>query len=408
VARSRGVLATIVHEMERSAKSREQEARAAQRAHAAAARRSEQLRKQEERAQAHLARATAAEQKAAEREAIRLHVEAMQADVIDSLLSSTLRVDDYVDLERLRTVAQHPPFPRADLEQPLPQPPPLQAPMEPQFVEPLAPGGVRGLFGRKQHAEALAQAQAEFQHRHQEWRLRVAELPTAQMRQIQDYQAAEQRRLALLEQARQQYAAECQQRELQVQQGNAALDALIQGLAAGEKEAVQEYVSIVLSNSVYPDCFPVEHDFEFDASLRELTLQVIVPAPQDLPRVKEWKYNKSKDEIASADVPLKAQKDRYATAVAQVALRTLHEVFEADRMGWVQTISLTVGSESVDAATGLVKYTPLVAVATDRSFASFDLSNVVPAATLQHLGAQVSKNPFDLASIDTSKGVRGK
>ena len=51
---------------------------------------------------------------------------------------------------------------------------------------------------------------------------------------------------------------------------------------------------------------------------------------------------------------------------------------------------------------------PFVAVASDRAtFEAFDLSNVVPAATLTHLKAAVSKNPFGLVAIDLSKGVRG-
>jgi restriction system protein len=50
---------------------------------------------------------------------------------------------------------------------------------------------------------------------------------------------------------------------------------------------------------------------------------------------------------------------------------------------------------------------PLVVVAADRTtFSAFDLANVVPAATLDHLGAAVSKSPFDLTAADTSRGVR--
>jgi restriction system protein len=50
---------------------------------------------------------------------------------------------------------------------------------------------------------------------------------------------------------------------------------------------------------------------------------------------------------------------------------------------------------------------PLVVVAADReTFNKFDLSNVVPKATLEHLGAALSKSPFDLTPADTSLGVR--
>src|SRR3954452_228159 len=46
----------------------------------------------------------------------------------------------------------------------------------------------------------------------------------------------------------------------------------IQNLAYGVDDAVQEYVGIVLSNSVYPESFPVAHEFEFMSDLKELSL----------------------------------------------------------------------------------------------------------------------------------------
>jgi restriction system protein len=92
-----------------------------------------------------------------------------------------------------------------------------------------------------------------------------------------------------------------------------------------------------------------------------------------------------------------------------VAVRSVHEVFEADRAGRIHSISLTVGVSRIDPATGLPGTVPLVAFAADRErFMTFNLANVVPAATLSHLGAQISKNPFDLVPIDTTKGVRGR
>ena len=149
-------------------------------------------------------------------------------------------------------------------------------------------------------------------------------------------------------------------------------------------------------------------NFEFDASLRELTLAVYVPPPEALPTVKEYRYVKARDEITESALSQKVCKDRYANAVAQVTLRTMHEVFEADRAGWVQTMSVTVGTETTDPATGLATKVPFVTVAADRTFADFDLANVVPLATLEHLGAQVSKNPYGLVPVDLSKGVRSK
>ena len=48
-------------------------------------------------------------------------------------------------------------------------------------------------------------------------------------------------------------------------------------------------------------------------------------------------------------------------------LRTLHEIFEADRIGRIHSISLTVDTEPLDAATGNLVTAPLVVVAADRA-----------------------------------------
>ena len=133
---------------------------------------------------------------------------------------------------------------------------------------------------------------------------------------------------------------------------------------------------------------------------------VTVAAAAALPTTKAFKYAKASDEITETQLPQKAQKDRYAGAINQVALRSLHEVFEADRRGLVQSISLEVGTETIDPATGIEIYLPFVAVAAERdTFNEFDLSSVVPAATLTPLGAAVSKNPLGLVPADVS-GIR--
>jgi restriction system protein len=116
---------------------------------------------------------------------------------------------------------------------------------------------------------------------------------------------------------------------------------------------------------------------------------------------------KAKDEITSTNLPVREKKERYVNAVWQVAVRCLHEVFEADRAGKIHSIALAVGVDTVDTATGRPTTVPLVFVAAEReTFNSFDLTKVVPQDTLRHLGAAMSKSPFDLVPADTSRGVR--
>lgn len=423
MAKRRGFFAELQHQNQVAFRAREQAAKAAARQHAAAVRQAEQSQRAAERAYAQASRAATADQKRAEQEAKRLHIEAMEAeaaslnaqlasdyDEIDTMLSATLAVDDFVDLEELRTVPEHPAFGRPDLEQPIPPPPPIEAPPAPEYVEPEAPKGLGAVLGgKKRHAEAVAQTQAAYAAEHEVWQAEASRVPSLQLQQMQDHLGQEQRRLDQLDRARRAYNLECEERQRVADVSNQQLDKLIADLDKNVEEAVQEYISIVLGNSVYPECFPVEHDFEFDSSLMELSLTVTVPSPDELPNVKAYKYNKSNDEVTSSTLPQKDLKERYANAVHQVALRTLHEVFEADRAGRIKTVSLSLGVESIDPATGQPQRAALVAVAADRdSFMSFDLSYVVPQKTLEHLNAMVSKNPFALVPIDESKGVRGK
>ena len=423
MAEKRGFFAELQHQNQVAAKRREQQAHATTVAHASAQREAERVRAQHARLVTSMVKASGAEQKAAEREMKRLHEEAMVAEVaamnaqlvrsseeIDSILAATLEVDDYVDLEQLRACAEHPPF-SSENERPALPPPPLQAQPEPVYIpHSEEPSKLGGIFGaRKKWLEAEAQAQAAFQAAHHAWRAEVAQLPARQQYLREQFQLGDAARQQRLVADRARYDAECASRERNVAEANSRLDALVQALAHGVEEAIQEYVSIVLSNSVYPEAFPVEYDFEFTSALKELTLTALVPAPDAVPATREYKYVKAKDEITSTALPQKDAKERYRNAVTQVAVRSIHEVFESDRAGRIQTINLTVEAETIDPATGLSRRTPLVAAAADRAtFMSFDLANVVPLATLQHLGAQISKSPYELTPIDTTKGVRGR
>ena len=158
--------------------------------------------------------------------------------------------------------------------------------------------------------------------------------------------------------------------------------------------------------AVYPEHFPIEHRFEFDAGTAELRLRVLIPGPDKMPATKAFKYTKASDEIIETPLSMKICKDRYASAVQQVALRSIHEIFEADRRGVIKMISLEVGTETIDPATGREAYIPFVAAGAEReAFLKFDLSRIVPTATLSHLGAAVSKNPFELVPANVS-GIR--
>jgi restriction system protein len=415
----RGFFAEMQRAAAQADRERQRSNAAAYRAQQQAQREADRAARESERYAAQSARLDAKAQAAAEKEAKRLYIEAREAEVasmnedlkvslddIDNILNATLDVDDYVELKELRQVAEHPEF-ASDHGTPIPKSAPLTAPLEPVFAEPDAPKGLSGLFGKKKHQEAVDTARAEFDTVHAAWQAEASAIPMRQLGQLAAHKEAEAAREARLAADRATYDAACVEREADVARRNTELDLLIDGVAAGRSESVEEYVGIVFGNTMYPEGAEPGYDYRYDAAGKELTITLELPAPAQLPTVAQYKYAKAADEISEKAQTAKEQKDRYNAFVANVALRTLHEIFEADRQGNIASISLTGGVTGISAATGQTGFTPLIACAVARdTFESIALANIVPAETLKHFNAIVSKNAHGLVPIDTGRGVR--
>ena len=332
----------------------------------------------------------------AEVNALNLQIEDVFED-LDGLLMATIDVDDYVDLEALRKPEETTPFDRPELEVPMARPKQPTLPLEPKFVEPEKP---KGFFGKKRKlAEAQEKAMQVHETRKVQWTEIMASLQSNHERDTAAYEAAEADRIEALAKEKARFREE-------LQQHNQSIDQFISDLSYGDASAVQEYISLVVENSIYPDHFAISHDFTFEPDTAELRMKVTVPAPDEFPSTKAYKYINASDEIRELPLPKTEFKNRYCDVLYQVAIRSLHEVFEADRRGLIRTIALEVGTEGSDPATGRIAFLSFVGVSAERnSFMEFDLSGLVPLATLKHLGAAISKDPVNLVAVDVT-GVR--
>jgi len=415
----RGFFAALHQATKAAARENERQARQAARGHASSVRHAAQNRRESERAQTKRAKTAEAQRKIREKETKEAHAERMLAEVdernenladlyeeIDTLLTATLSIDDHVDLNSLRVRVAYPPFDRPALETPATPPTPTQDPAKPALALPDPPRGLASFFGQRKHAELVQRTQDAHEKALVEWEADCRRAETERESAKLNYARADEERIKQLDREVERYKRDCADRETEAAERNREVDEFIANLGYGTADAVQEYVAIVLSNSVYPEHFKVAHGFEFEQATAELRLKVTVPSPDTIPQIKAFKYSKSADEISSTDLSQKEARERYANAVSQVALRSFHEVFEADRRGLIQTISLEVGTNAVDPSTGKRAYIPFIVAAAERSnFLAFDLSGVVPAMTLDRLGATVSKNPNGLVGVERA-GVR--
>lgn len=421
MAKKKGLLAEVNRQIKASQRRSSQASRERERALVKAQREAEKAQREAEKAasQARASEMKARDQayKAAEKarkDARVAEVAAMNAaladtyDEIDSLLEQTLDVDDWVDLEAMRiTEVSHPDFNAGGLDREERALSELVYPEQPRYVEPPVPTGMAAKFGGlKRHEQAVATARAQYEAASAEWHREATRLHEDYIKKIAQREAREATRIAKLQELTNQYRQECEEREEEARQVNESLDGLIAGLAYDSADAIEEYIGIVLSNSVYPDVFPVNHTFTFDLSSRELTLACLIPPPSSLPSIKAYKYVASRDAVEESSLSQAQQRTRYANAVWNVGVRTLHEVFEADRLGKIRSISLTVQTEDMNPATGKVEPFVLLAVAVPREeFIDIDLRNAVPTATLDMFKAARSKNPFGLVPVKVSGGT---
>jgi len=358
--------------------------------HAAEKQRTAQLRTQTQ-----LARAAVQAQKAYERaqvadqkERARLYAELRNAQValqneqleqkvtrLGSLLTDTLSVDDFFDLETLKQTPAIPAFLPGVLGVPE-APPVLQTYLPPGLsaIRKLLPGA------KAKHAKEVAAAREHYEHS------RAAHA---------EREAARQTQLATAHAAHEQHVAEL--REKTAAQ-HAEIARLQRDFAAGAPDAVVTYFTLVLESSTYPDDFPQHAKVAYVPESKQLVIEYDLPPFEIVPEVGTYKYAKTKDEITETMRPATQRKALYASVVAQVTLRTLHELFEADRTQHAETIVFNGYVDTIDKGTGRPARICLVTVRTTRdAFTQLDLSRVDPASCLKVLNAALSKSPAELA-----------
>jgi hypothetical protein len=109
---------------------------------------------------------------------------------------------------------------------------------------------------------------------------------------------------------------------------------------------------------------------------------------------------KASDSVSETARPQTQVKALYASVVAQLVIRTLHELFQADSGGHVDTIVINGIVDTVDPGSGRPIQPCLVTVRTTRElFDEMDLAQVEPLACLRHVSAGVSKSPAELLPV---------
>ena len=167
-----------------------------------------------------------------------------------------------------------------------------------------------------------------------------------------------------------------------------------------EVGAVSGYCEMVLSNSVYPEYFPQEWDLEYQSEPKILIVDYVLPDIESIPTVNSVKYIVAMDEFVETYLSSTALNKLYDNLLYQIALRTIHELYEADVVELLYSIVFNGWVDAVDKATGQNVNSCIMSLQASRNeFLAINLEKVDPKACFKQLKGVGSSKLHGLSSV---------
>jgi restriction system protein len=163
---------------------------------------------------------------------------------------------------------------------------------------------------------------------------------------------------------------------------------------------IAEYCEIVLSNSKYPDTFPQEYDVEYTPESKILLIDYFLPSIDDIPTLKEVRYNISQDQFKEVHISESSLNKLYDDLLYQITLRTLHELYEADIINVISSIIFNGYVRFTDKSTGKEISACILSIQAQRDdFLNINLENIDPKVCFKALKGIGSSKLYGLAPI---------
>ncbi|MCK4394239.1 restriction endonuclease [Candidatus Bipolaricaulota bacterium] len=351
---------------------------------------------------------------------------------IQGILKASLDVGTAVDWERFEKTFDKV-RPSEPEELPLPAKPSLlEVPPKPVLPElppepsekdgkyqPIA--GFRDLFSNRNWGEKRAACRAKFEADHEKWEKLVRrhtnfdqELSAWEKRREGILRTNEER-LTAWELEREEVACKNDARRRRYQEEIGAWEAeqkrfeenaldtanaLKEEYLSGSRNAVVLYCNVVLENSSYPEYCPQEFDLDFVPDAGTVVVDYLLPSPDQVPMVKEVAYVRKRDDFVEKELSQTERSKLYDALLYQIALRTVHELYDADLGSVIKSIVFNGWVESIDKATGKSIRPCIMSLQAGREeFQELDLLRVDPKACFKALKGVASSKLHALAPV---------
>jgi restriction system protein len=249
---------------------------------------------------------------------------------IDNLLIHTLSINDTIDWEKLKQADGFPEIipaePKAKKKLGYPAEP-ARAEITFTFLEKL----IKSKKEKKvrDHEERFRARILEWENEKREVDRENSQQAEEYERQLQDWRSS----VLLWEKKRHDYLAERDKY-------NQKIDSMRSNYLAKNEDSIVEYCDMVLNNSGYPVSFPKNFEIEYVPDTKILIVEYQLPSLADFPSVAEVKYIATRKELKESPIPETQRAKIFDEAIYKIALRTIHELFEADAANAIDAISL--------------------------------------------------------------------
>ncbi|MFM2222473.1 MAG: hypothetical protein RLZZ78_730 [Armatimonadota bacterium] len=275
---------------------------------------------------------------------------------ISTTLAQTLKRNDAINWDELKRRLQYPE----------PAPKIVPTPTRPVMREPQLSLMDKVIPGRKD--QLLKRAYTENELAVQAWQASVSDI---QRQNTENSEAFAKRK--------QQYVDE-------VNSHNQSVDELRRDYLSCNQATIELYVDLVLTRSTYPDFMPNNWTGAYLPESRGFVLDFELPAIDRFPTLQEVKFVATRSEFTEKHITEKNAAKLYDDFIYQVALRTIHELFESDVASAIDFVVFNGIVNSINKATGQEQSACIATVQVDKpTFLAINLSAIEPKTCFKQL-----------------------
>ena len=216
-----------------------------------------------------------------------------------------------------------------------------------------------------------AENQANFQEAHDAWKARFDKITKSNANVTEKYELACE-------------AWALKEKEFYQQQSNknSIIDLMFDGIAKNKKDAIEQYINLLLQSINHPFYYDKEIECEYNPENNILVVDITLPTIEDIPTLKSVSYIKSKREFKNTHFSESAVKKMYDSVIYQIVLQTMNYIFDfGTNYSIIEAVIINGKLKTIDKSTGKSIEPYIISINYDKeSFKDLNLDAIDPKA----------------------------